>query len=62
MPDVLFGRKETYIFVSLNGAVPHMDKRLSSIRQVLGPLLFVLYINNMPNVVERLIKLFANNT
>ncbi len=57
----LTGRKQR---VTCNGAYSKWQEVLSGISQgsVLGLILFVLYVNDMPEAVQSTIKLFADDT
>ena len=50
--------------VSINGAKSDWADALSGIPQgsVLGPILFVIYINDLPDVLEGCVKIFADDT
>jgi hypothetical protein len=58
--DFLQGRKQRVV---LNGETSSWSDVLSGVPQgsVLGPTLFVIYINDMPDVVKSTIKLFADD-
>ena len=57
----LIGRKQR---VSLNGEKSDWASVRSGIPQgsVLGPILFIIYINDLPNVVSSLVMMFADDT
>ena len=50
--------------VVLNDSVTNWEQVLSGVPQgsVLGPLLFLLYVNDLPDVVKCSIKMFADDT
>ena len=50
--------------VLLNGAHSGWSTVTSGIPQgsVLGPILFTIYINDLPDVIENMVKLFADDT
>ena len=56
--------KERRQRVVLNGIPSRLASVNSGIpqRSVLGPLLFILYVNDMPEAVTNMIKMFADNT
>ena len=58
--DFLTGRKQRVV---INGSESEWSGVTSGIPQgsVLGPSLFLVYINNMPDVINALIKLFADD-
>jgi len=57
----LIGRRQRVSIASLSSLLTHV---LSGIPQgsVLGPLLFIIFINDMPEVVNSLIRMFADDT
>jgi hypothetical protein len=59
--DFLCGRRQRVV---VNGAHSSWSEVLSGIPQgsVLGPLLFICYVNDMPDAVQGLIKMFADDT
>jgi hypothetical protein len=50
--------------VVLNGSNSKWTDNISGISQwsVLGPILFTIYINDLPDVVQNVAKLFADDT
>ena len=58
--DFLFGRRQKVV---VNGEMSNWSSVLSGVPQgsVLGPILFVLFVNDMPDVVHSLIGLFADD-
>ena len=61
MTDFLSGRTQT---VSIRGKFSQPAAVLSGVPQgsVLGPLLFILYVNEIPQVIQGTAKLFADDT
>ena len=59
--DFLSNRKQSVV---LNGARSSQRDVTSGIPQgsVLGPILFIIFINDMPNVIDSEIKIFADDT
>jgi hypothetical protein len=59
--DFLSNRRQR---VSVNGSLSHWLEVLSGIPQgsVLGPILFILYVNDLPGVVESIAMMFADDT
>ena len=59
--DFLFDRKQRVV---LNGQSSSWTEVTSGIPQgsVLGPILFTIYINDLPDVIENMVKLFADDT
>jgi hypothetical protein len=59
--DFLHERKQRVV---LNGHSSSWTEVISGISQVsvLSPILFTIYINNLPDVLENMIKLFADDT
>ena len=60
----LLGREQ---LVTVNGEISRVAEVLSGIPQgtegsVLGPLLFICFVNDMPNVVHSHIQMFADDT
>ena len=57
----LTGRKQKVVF---NGKSSPWEEVLSGIPQgsVLGPILFIIFINDLPDVVEGQVKIFADDT
>ena len=61
MKDFLSDRTQQVI---INGGCSSKAKVISGVPQgaVLGPLLFLIYINDLPDIVNSQIRLFANNS
>ena len=59
--DFLHERKQRVV---LNGQSSSWTEVISGIPQVsvLGPILFTIYINDLPDALENMIKLFADDT
>ena len=59
--DFLTGRRQ---YVSVKGGSSSWKDVLSGVPQgsVLGPILFILYINDLPEVVNSIVKIFADDT
>ena len=60
LSDFLIGRKQRVV---MDEAVSDWLDVLSGVQQssVLGPLLFVFFINDMPDAIKSLCKLFADD-
>ena len=61
MENYLTGRQQ---WVALNGQTSLWKNILAGVPQgsVLGPLLFLIYINDLPNGIESICKIFADDT
>ena len=59
--DFLSGRRQR---VSIKGCLSEWNEVLSEVPQgsVMGPVLFVVYINDLPEVVKRILTMFADDT
>lgn len=59
--DFLLNRKQK---VTINGCTSKWENVTSGIPQgsVLGPVLFIIYINDLPDVIQNLSKIFADDT
>ena len=59
--NFLTGRRQ---YVSINGESSSWKDVLSGVPQgsVLGPILFILYINDLPEIVSSTVKIFADDT
>ena len=59
--DFLTGRRQ---YISVKGGSSSWKDVLSGVPQgsVLGPILFILYINDLPEVVNSIVKIFADDT
>jgi len=59
--NFLSGRKQRLV---VNSKIPSCADMLSGIPQgsVLGPILFVLFINDLPDVVTSTVKIFTDDT
>ena len=59
--DFLTGRKQ---HVSVQKGLSDWADVLSGVHQgsVLGPIIFVLYVNDLPDIVESQVKIFADDT
>ena len=47
---------------SVKQEMESMQKQIDSIGSVLGPILFLLYVNDLPGMVESSVKMFADDT
>ena len=61
MENYLTGRQH---IVVLNGQISSWENILAGVPQcsLLGPLLFLIYINDLPNGTESICKIFADDT
>ena len=61
LENYLSGRLQT---VALNGQISSWRPVLAEVAQesILGPLLFLIYINDLPNELKSNVKLFADDT
>ena len=59
--DFLSGRRQR---VSVKGCLSDWNEVLSGVPQgsMMGPVLFVVYINDLPEVVKMILKIFADDT
>ena len=61
MQDYLRSRQQRVV---LNGQTPSWEKDLAGVPQgsVLGPILFLIYINDIPEGIKSICKIFADDT
>ena len=59
--DFLHDRKQRVLLKGAHSAWSTITNRIPQ-SSVLGPILFTIYINDLPDVIENMLKLFADKT
>ena len=59
--DFLKDQKQRFVWNGQNSSLTNVEARVSQV-SILGPFLFLIYMNYLPNNLSTNVKLFADNT